>query len=75
MPARPLYAEQLLRAGICAAELAGVAGAAGDGKPLTLSEGWTTVTAAGVGHASYAISGVIQHTLYHAGQIVLLKKA
>jgi uncharacterized damage-inducible protein DinB len=25
--------------------------------------------------ANYAICGVIQHTLYHAGQIVLLKKA
>jgi len=25
--------------------------------------------------ANYAINGVIQHTLYHAGQIVLLKKA
>ena len=24
---------------------------------MTLSEGWTTVTAAGVGHASYAIAG------------------
>jgi hypothetical protein len=24
---------------------------------VTLSEGWTTVTAAGVGHASYAIAG------------------
>ncbi|MFL6276100.1 MAG: DinB family protein [Blastocatellia bacterium] len=25
--------------------------------------------------ANYAINGVIQHTLYHAGQIILLKKA
>lgn len=57
VPARPLDAEQLLRAGICAAELGAVAGAAGEEKPLTLSEGWTTVTAAGVGHASYAITG------------------
>ena len=31
--------------------------------------------AAGRESAGYAISGVIQHTLYHAGQIVLLKKA
>jgi type VII secretion protein EccE len=55
--ARPLDAEQLLRAGICAAELSAVIGAAGTGQPVTVSEGWTTVTAAGVGHASYAITG------------------
>lgn len=55
--ARPLDAEQLLRAGICAAELSDVAATASDGRPVTLSEGWATVTAAGVGHASYAISG------------------
>jgi ESX secretion system protein EccE len=57
VPARPLDADQLLRAGICAAELSGVAGFSGDGKPVTLSEGWTTVTAAGIGHASYTITG------------------
>jgi len=57
VPARPLDADQLLRAGICAAELSGVIGAAGTGQLVTLSEGWTTVTAAGVGHASYAITG------------------
>jgi type VII secretion protein EccE len=54
VPARPLDAEQLLCAGICAAELSA---AAGTGRPVTLSEGWTTVTAGGVGHASYAITG------------------
>ncbi|HKR51735.1 MAG TPA: type VII secretion protein EccE [Pseudonocardiaceae bacterium] len=51
---RPLDADQLLRAGISAAELSGVAGT---GQQVALSEGWTAVTAAGVGHASYAISG------------------
>jgi type VII secretion protein EccE len=56
VPARPLDADQLLRAGLCAAELSGVAGAAGTGKPVTLSEGWMAVTAAGIGHASYAIT-------------------
>jgi len=57
VPARPLDADQLLHAGISAAELSGVIGAASTGRPVTLSEGWTTVTAAGVGHASYAITG------------------
>jgi type VII secretion protein EccE len=52
--ARPLDAEALLRAGVCAAELTGVAGSR---QPVTVSEGWTTVTAAGVGHTSYAITG------------------
>jgi hypothetical protein len=49
-----LDADELLRAGICAAELAAVVGG---GKPVLLTEGWTTVTAAGIGHASYAITG------------------
>ncbi|MCA1836631.1 MAG: type VII secretion protein EccE, partial [Actinobacteria bacterium] len=39
------------------AELSGVIGTAGTGQPVTVSEGWATVTAAGVGHASYAITG------------------
>lgn len=51
---RPLDADQLLRAGISAAELSAVAGT---GQPVALSEGWRAVTAAGVGHASYAITG------------------
>lgn len=54
MPTRPLDADQLLRAGISAAELTAVAGT---GQPVGLSESWTAVTAAGVGHASYAITG------------------
>ncbi|MBV9160145.1 MAG: type VII secretion protein EccE [Pseudonocardiales bacterium] len=54
MPTRPLDADQLLRAGISAAELSA---AAGTGRAVTLSERWTAVTAAGVGHASYVISG------------------
>ena len=51
---RLLDVDQLLRAGISAAELSAVAGT---GQQVALSEGWTAVTAAGVGHASYAISG------------------
>jgi type VII secretion protein EccE len=51
---RPLDAEELLRAGLSAAELSAVAGT---GQPVALNEGWTAVTAAGVGHASYAITG------------------
>lgn len=57
VPARPLDADQLVRAGLAAAELSGVAGVASTGQPVTLNEGWTTVTAAGVGHASYAVTG------------------
>jgi len=51
---RPLDADQLLRAGISAAELSSVAGT---GRQTGLRERWTGVTAAGVGHASYAITG------------------
>ncbi len=51
---RPLDADQLLRAGISAAELSSVAGT---GHQVALRERWTGVTAAGVGHASYAITG------------------
>jgi type VII secretion protein EccE len=54
MSTRPLDADQLLRAGISAAELSPVASTGG---PVALSEGWTALTAAGVGHASYVISG------------------
>jgi type VII secretion protein EccE len=53
VPTRPLDADQLLRAGIAAAELSSVAGT---GREVTLRERWTGVTAAGVGHASYAIT-------------------
>ncbi|MGH3829893.1 MAG: type VII secretion protein EccE [Pseudonocardiaceae bacterium] len=51
---RPLDADQLVHAGIRAAELSTAADVGG---PVALSEGWAAVTAAGVGHASYAISG------------------
>ncbi|HEY6424838.1 MAG TPA: type VII secretion protein EccE [Pseudonocardiaceae bacterium] len=51
---RSLDADQLLRAGISAAELSGLAGT---GQRVALREGWTAVTAGGVGHASYAITG------------------
>jgi type VII secretion protein EccE len=51
---RPLDGDQLLRAGISAAELSAVAGS---GRPVTLSEGWTAATVAGVGHASHVITG------------------
>ena len=46
--------DELLRAGISAAELTGVVGS---GQKVSLKEKWTGVTAAGIGHASYAITG------------------
>jgi len=54
VPTRPLDPDELLRAGISAAELTGVAGS---GSSVNLQERWTGVTAAGIGHASYAIDG------------------
>jgi type VII secretion protein EccE len=51
---RPLDVDQLLRAGVTAAELTSFAGA---GNPVELRERWTGVTAGGVGHASYAVTG------------------
>ncbi|MEC3979122.1 type VII secretion protein EccE [Amycolatopsis sp. H20-H5] len=54
VPTRPLDPDELLRAGISAAELTAVAGSPGK---VSLQERWTGVTAAGIGHASYAISG------------------
>ena len=50
---RPLDADRLLRAGISAAELSAVAGT---GQQAVLNEDWAAVTAAGVGHASFAIT-------------------
>jgi type VII secretion protein EccE len=50
---RPLDVDDLLKANISAAELTSVAGSAG---PVRLRERWAGVTAAGVGHASYAVS-------------------
>lgn len=53
VPTRPLDPDELLRAGISAAELTAVAG--NDGR-IGLREQWTSATAAGIGHASYAIT-------------------
>ncbi|MDQ0377521.1 type VII secretion protein EccE [Amycolatopsis thermophila] len=64
VPTRPLNPDELLRAGISAAELTAAVGA---GSPVKLKENWTSATAAGVGHASYAITswpkGKIRTTL------------
>lgn len=51
---RPLDVDELLRAGVTAAELQAVAGSP---RPVALRERWSGVTAGGVGHASYAITG------------------
>ncbi|PFG47609.1 type VII secretion protein EccE [Amycolatopsis sulphurea] len=53
VPTRPLDPDELLRASISAAELTSVAGSATE---VTLQENWTGVTAAGIGHSSYAIT-------------------
>ncbi|HKS49387.1 MAG TPA: type VII secretion protein EccE [Amycolatopsis sp.] len=54
VPTRPLDPDELLRAGISAAELTAVTG---NSARVTMKENWTSVTAAGIGHASYAITG------------------
>jgi type VII secretion protein EccE len=54
VPTRPLDPDELLKAGISSAELTAVAGS---NQRVALRERWTGVTAAGVGHASYAITG------------------
>ncbi|WP_253835895.1 type VII secretion protein EccE [Actinokineospora globicatena] len=54
VPTRPLDPDELLKAGIASAELTAVAGS---NNPVGLRERWTGVTAAGIGHASYAITG------------------
>lgn len=51
---RPLDPDELLRAGLSAAELTSVAGSP---SPVTLRERWTGVTVGGIGHASYAVTG------------------
>jgi type VII secretion protein EccE len=51
---RPLDVDELLRAGVAAAELQSAAGLS---QQVGLRERWTGVTAGGVGHASYAITG------------------
>ncbi|WP_040406820.1 type VII secretion protein EccE [Amycolatopsis nigrescens] len=53
VPTRPLNPDELLRAGISASELTSVAGSS---SRVSLQESWTSVTAAGIGHASYAIT-------------------
>ncbi|MEY7974438.1 type VII secretion protein EccE [Saccharomonospora xinjiangensis] len=53
VPTRPLSPDELLRAGISAAELTGVAGSS---TQVRMQERWTGVTTAGIGHASYAIT-------------------
>ncbi|WP_176968866.1 type VII secretion protein EccE [Amycolatopsis xylanica] len=53
VPTRPLDPDELLRASISAAELTAVAGSP---QKVSMNESWTGLTAAGIGHASYAIS-------------------
>ena len=53
VPTRPLDPDELLRAGIVAAELGGVAGTS---TRVGLRERWDGVTAANIGHASFAIT-------------------
>jgi type VII secretion protein EccE len=53
VPTRPLDPDEVLRAGISAAELTAVAG---NGARVGLREHWTSATAAGIGHASYSIT-------------------
>jgi type VII secretion protein EccE len=53
VPTRPVDPDELLRAGMSAAELVGAARA---NVRVDLRERWTGVTTAGIGHASYAIT-------------------
>jgi type VII secretion protein EccE len=53
VPTRPLDADEIVRAGVSAAELVGASRA---NVRVGLRERWTDVTAAGIGHASYAIT-------------------
>jgi type VII secretion protein EccE len=67
VPTRPLDPDELLKAGIASAELTGALhvpatpnGFQGQTPPTPrakLTERWTGVTVAGIGHASYAITG------------------
>ncbi|MFD0918553.1 type VII secretion protein EccE [Saccharopolyspora rosea] len=54
VPTRPLDPDELLQAGISSAELHSVLGSE---RPVGLKERWDGVTAGGVGHSSYAITG------------------
>lgn len=51
---RPLSPDELLAAGIKSSELSGVAGS---DHQVALNERWDGVTAGGIGHSSYAITG------------------
>lgn len=51
---RPLDPDELLQAGITAAELQGMLG---KDRPVGLREEWDSVTSGGVGHSSYSITG------------------
>lgn len=53
-PARPLDPDELLQAGVSSAELHT---SIGSQRPVGLKERWDGVTAGGVGHSSYAITG------------------
>jgi type VII secretion protein EccE len=53
VPTRPLDPDELLRAGVSAAEL--VSGMRSNNR-VALNESWSGVTAAGIGHATYSIS-------------------
>lgn len=58
VPTRPLDTAQLLRAGTVVAGLAPpLPAVTGGEQPVTLAEGWAAVTACGVGHTSYAVTG------------------
>ncbi|ASU80137.1 type VII secretion protein EccE [Actinopolyspora erythraea] len=54
VPTRPLDPDELLQAGIASAELQSVLGSE---RSVGLKERWDGVTAGGVGHSSYAITG------------------
>lgn len=54
VPTRPLDPDELLQAGIASAELQSVLGSQ---RQVGLKERWDGVTAGGVGHSSYAITG------------------
>lgn len=54
VPTRPLDPDELLQAGVASAELQSVLGSQ---RPVGLKERWDGVTAGGVGHSSYAITG------------------
>nr|WP_218862600.1 type VII secretion protein EccE [Actinopolyspora biskrensis] len=54
VPTRPLDPDELLQAGIASAELQSVLGSQ---RSVGLKERWDGVTAGGVGHSSYAITG------------------